>query len=115
MLVYIVLKVEKTFEWDTKRTEVSPTIVTAFRSKEKAYEFAHNKLLEYLREDYYPENEGGEWERDDVDAYVRDETDGSWKASYRKVVELLHEVLEQTKFYLSSSHCTFKVEQTTLE
>jgi len=113
MKVYVILKTENRFERSHKRSDASQEVVTVFRNKEKAYEFAHNNLLEYLRDRYHPCDDV-EWDSEAVNEYIRDETE-PWKVSFRKVQGLLSDVLGQTKFGDLSTHRTFEVVESSLE
>ncbi|KAF9428285.1 hypothetical protein BGZ94_002873 [Podila epigama] len=112
MNVYIVTKMYHGDDY--KCLETNFKIVKVTRDKEKAYELAHNKQLEYMRcyEDVAEENDEN---KGDSPTYSRNGKDESWEVSYLKLIELFDEILPEPEFTLMASQTRYQVHEHTVE
>ncbi|KAF9278764.1 hypothetical protein BGZ88_000375 [Linnemannia elongata] len=110
MKVYIATKMEH--DDDYKRPETKHTVVRVCCDKEKAYEFAHNNQLKYMRSEeyladgkYHGENNSG------LPTYSRSEKVKSWKVSYGKLIKLFSELLPEPEFSMKASQIRFLIKE----
>lgn len=101
---------------DYKHPETNRKIVKVTQDKEKAYEFAHNRQLEYmLWGGHVADGENDEENKRGLPTYSRDEKDETWKVSYDKLIELFEEVLPEPEFSTMASQTRYLVEEHTVE